>query len=174
MWPRANHEIRGQRPTATEDPYTKPQHRRPSRHCSRGRRPRLPHLAPRPHRSNAKSETVSETSFVPVRASSFRPPITQEPPALPDVHFGHGRRRSAALKSAVFSPETGRHARYSVTPKTAKNDGFARFVTNSAGFVTSHLRDATNAPLPALIRTCHEPDTHVRLHSRSQTKKHIH
>jgi hypothetical protein len=73
-----------------------------------------------------------------------------------------------------LAPGTGRQARQSVTPKTTKNDGFARFVTNFAGFVTSHLRDATNAPLPALIRTSLEPDTHVRLHSRSHTKKHIH
>ena len=57
-----------------------------------------------------------------------------------------------------------------MTPKTAKNDGFTRFVTNFAGFVTSHLLDATNAPLPDLIRSCPEPDTRVRLHFRSQTK----
>ncbi len=42
---------RGQRPTATEDPNTKPLRRRQSRHCSRGRWPRFPHLALRPHHS---------------------------------------------------------------------------------------------------------------------------
>ncbi len=36
---------RGQRPTATEDPDTKQRRRRQSRHCSRVRWPRSPHLA---------------------------------------------------------------------------------------------------------------------------------
>ena len=42
---------RGQRPTATKDPNTKQRRRRPSRHCSRVRRPRFPHLAFGPHPS---------------------------------------------------------------------------------------------------------------------------
>jgi hypothetical protein len=48
---------RGQRPTATKNPNPKQRHWRPCRHCSRVRRPRFPHLAPRPHPSNAESET---------------------------------------------------------------------------------------------------------------------
>ena len=42
---------RGQRPTATEDPNTKPLRRRQSRRCSRVRWPRFPQLAFRPHPS---------------------------------------------------------------------------------------------------------------------------
>jgi len=42
---------RGQRPTATKDPNTKPLRRRRRRHCSRVRWPRFPQLAPRPHPS---------------------------------------------------------------------------------------------------------------------------
>ena len=65
---------RGQRPTATEDPYTKPRHRRPSRHCSRGRWPRFPHLAARPHRSNAKSKSKTPSSHLP---TTVQPRILQ-------------------------------------------------------------------------------------------------
>jgi hypothetical protein len=50
---------RGQRPTATENPDPKPLRRRQSRYCSRVRRPRFPHLAPRPHPSKHGSETTS-------------------------------------------------------------------------------------------------------------------
>jgi hypothetical protein len=42
---------RGQQPTATKDPNPKPLRRRRSRHCSRVRWPRFPHLALRPHPS---------------------------------------------------------------------------------------------------------------------------
>ena len=45
---------RVQRPTATKNPNTKPLRRRQSRHCSRVRRPRFPHLAPRPHPSRQR------------------------------------------------------------------------------------------------------------------------
>ena len=41
------------------NPHTKPPDRRPSRHCSRVRRPRFPHLAPRPHPSKHGSESAS-------------------------------------------------------------------------------------------------------------------
>jgi hypothetical protein len=50
---------RGQRPTATKDPNTKQRRRRQSRHCSRVRRPRFPHVAPRPHPSRHGSESAS-------------------------------------------------------------------------------------------------------------------
>jgi hypothetical protein len=45
---------RGQRPTATKDPNTKPLRRRRRRHCSRVRRPRFPHVARRPHSSRQR------------------------------------------------------------------------------------------------------------------------
>ncbi len=50
---------RGQRPTATVDPNTKQRRRRQSRHCSRVRRPRFPHVAPKPHPSKHGSESAS-------------------------------------------------------------------------------------------------------------------
>ena len=50
---------RGQRPTATVDPNTKQQPRRPSRHCSRVRWPRFPHVAPKPHPSRHGSASAS-------------------------------------------------------------------------------------------------------------------
>jgi hypothetical protein len=43
---------------ATENPNPKPPSRRPSRHCSWVRWPRLSHLAPRPHLSKHGSETA--------------------------------------------------------------------------------------------------------------------
>ena len=49
---------RGQRPTDTEDPDTKRRCTRRRRDCSRVRWPRFPHLAPRPHPSNAGYECV--------------------------------------------------------------------------------------------------------------------
>ncbi len=56
---------------ATENPNLKPPSKRPSRRCSRGRRPRFPHLAPRPHRSNAGSETPSFP--LPQRGNAYQP-----------------------------------------------------------------------------------------------------
>ena len=50
---------RGQRPTATESSNPKQRHRRPSRRCSPGRRPRFPQLAFGPHPSRHGSETAS-------------------------------------------------------------------------------------------------------------------
>ena len=53
------------------NPNTKPPRRRPSRHCSRVRWPRFPHLALRPHRSNAGSKTPS--SHLPQRGNAYQP-----------------------------------------------------------------------------------------------------
>ena len=52
----------GSAPPATENtriPHPKPPARRRRRHCSRGRWPRFPHLAPRPHPSRHRHETAS-------------------------------------------------------------------------------------------------------------------
>jgi hypothetical protein len=65
------HRHRGQRPTATADPHTKPPVRRPSRHCSRVRRPRFPHLAPRPHPSRHGHESASSQLAVASAQKSF-------------------------------------------------------------------------------------------------------
>jgi hypothetical protein len=65
---------RGQRPTATKDPNSKQPRRRPSRHCSRVRRPRFPHLALRPHPSSTGYETASPQPVpLPKRRSAPRP-----------------------------------------------------------------------------------------------------
>jgi hypothetical protein len=52
----------GSAPPATENtriPHPKPPARRRRRHCSWGRWPRFPHLAPRPHPSRHRHETAS-------------------------------------------------------------------------------------------------------------------
>ena len=69
---------RGQRPTATEDPHTKRLPRRPSRHCSRVRRPRFPQLAPRPHPSRHRYESASTN---PVSGSPHPRPPPVDPPS---------------------------------------------------------------------------------------------
>ena len=86
---------RGQRPTATEDPNTKPPRRRPSRHCSRGRWPRFPHLAPRPHPSRHRSETASSH------------PV----PCQKDVRRGVRRRDRGQRPTATKHPNTKQQRR---------------------------------------------------------------
>ena len=65
---------RGQRPPATENtriPHPKPPARRRRRHCSWGRRPRFPHLAPRPHPSSHGHESASSQPAVASAQKSF-------------------------------------------------------------------------------------------------------
>ena len=68
------------------NPNTKPPHRRPSRHCSRGRWPRFPHLALRPHHSRQwLRNRFSVSGPLPKRGSAPRPGSAT-----------HGYRRSVA------------------------------------------------------------------------------
>jgi hypothetical protein len=98
---------RGQRPTATKDPNTKPLRRRRSRHCSRVRWPRFPQLAPRPHPSRHGSESASSHP-VPcqkdVRRGVRRRDRGQRPTATKDPNTKQRRRRPSRHCSRVRWP----------------------------------------------------------------------
>ena len=69
---------RGQRPTAIVDPDPKPLRRRQSRHCSRVRRPRFPHLALRPHPSKHGYETASSQPVVDLGSKFVRRDVRRD------------------------------------------------------------------------------------------------
>ena len=98
---------RGQRPTATKDPNTKQRRRRQSRHCSRVRWPRFPHLALRPHPSRHGSETASSHP-VPcqkdVRRDVRRRDRGQRPTATEDPHTKPPRGGQAATVAGYAGP----------------------------------------------------------------------
>ena len=89
---------RGQRPTATENPKTKQRRRRRRRRCSRVRRPRFPHLAPKPHPSRHGSETISPYPVhcqKDVRKGVRRRDRGQRPTATKDPKTKQRRRRQS-------------------------------------------------------------------------------
>jgi hypothetical protein len=98
---------RGQRPTATEDPNTKQRRRRQSRRCSRVRRPRLPHVAPKPHPSKHGSESaftqpVHDSKIV--RRGVRRRDRGQRSTATEDPNTKQRRRRQSRRCSRVRWP----------------------------------------------------------------------
>ena len=98
---------RGQRPTATKDPNTKPRRRRRSRHCSRVRWPWFPHLALGLHSSRPGSETASSHP-VPcqkdVRRDVRRRDRGQRPTATKEPNPKQLRRRDAATVAGSAGP----------------------------------------------------------------------
>ena len=98
---------RGQRPAATEDPNTKQRHRRQRRHCSWGRWPRFPQLAPGPHPSRHGSESASTqpvtcSKDVRRRDRGQRPTATEEA----DTFFFNNRH---SPRPFYYHPLLGKH-----------------------------------------------------------------
>ena len=85
--------------------HPKPLTTRPSRHCSWGRRPRFPHLAPGPHPSNHRSETASSHP-VPYSKTRSEKRSPRHAPRHARIHF----------------PFTDRAAPGSATPATENPD----------------------------------------------------
>ena len=98
---------RGQRPTATEDPNTKQRHRRQRRHCSWGRWPRFPQLAPRPHPSRHGYEsafTLPVTCQKSVRRNVRRRDRGQRPTATKNPNPKQPRRRQSRAVAGYAGP----------------------------------------------------------------------
>ena len=92
---------------ATVDPNPKQPRRRPSRHCSRVRWPRFPHLAPRPHPSRGGCETASAypTPYQKdVRRDVRRRDRGQRPTATEDPNTKQLRGGQAAAVAGYAGP----------------------------------------------------------------------
>jgi hypothetical protein len=90
----------GQRPTATKDPNPEPLRRRQSRHCSRARRPRFPHLALRPHPSRQRLRNrFSAAGPMPKRRSARR-----SAPRPGSATHGYKRSESGTTAQAATPP----------------------------------------------------------------------
>jgi hypothetical protein len=91
----------------SKNPNTKKRRRRQSRHCSRVRWPRFPHLALRPHPSRHDSETASSQPAPyqkDVRRGVRRRDRGQRPTATKDPNTKQLRRRDAATVAGYVGP----------------------------------------------------------------------
>ncbi len=88
-----------------KDPNPKPRRSRPSRHCSRGRWARFPHLALRPHPSKHGSESASPH------------PVTCQKDVRRGVRRRHRSRvRRPRFPQLAFGPHPSRHGSESASP----------------------------------------------------------
>ena len=95
---------------ATVDPNPKQLRRRPSRHCSRVRWPRFPHLAPMPHPSRQWLRIRLDESAFRLISRPHAPPTA---PALQTPHTRHAltsqnSRRAGAQRSQECSRARGK------------------------------------------------------------------
>ena len=86
---------------ATVDPNTKQLRRRPSRHCSRVRWPRFPHLAPRPHPSRQWLRIRLDESAFRLISRPHAPPTAPAPQTPHTRHplTSQNPRRAGAQRS---------------------------------------------------------------------------
>ena len=143
---------RGQRPTATVDPDTKPPRRRQSRHCSRVRRPRFPHLAARPHPSRHGSETAF-TQPVTCQKDVRRRHRGQRPTATKDPNTRPPRRRQSRHCSRVRRPQFPHLA---ARPHPSRHGSETAFTQPGGGPIYRNNRHRVHQdiPLRPRIRNC--------------------
>jgi hypothetical protein len=133
-----------------KDPNTKPLRRRPSRHCSRVRRPRFPHLALKPHPSRHGSESASSQPAHcqkdvrrGVRRGVRRRDRGQRPTATKDPNPEQRRRRPSRHCSRVRRP---RFPQLALRPHPSRQRLRIRFF--AAGPMTKRRSERRSAPRP--------------------------